>query len=58
MSGIGCSGRLPVYVDVDTVHTTHGRALTFATGIKMANPELKVIMSWATATPVPSAATT
>jgi 2-oxoglutarate ferredoxin oxidoreductase subunit beta len=43
VSGIGCSGRLPVYVDVGSVHTTHGRALTFATGIKMANPELTVI---------------
>jgi len=43
VSGIGCSGRLPVYVDVGSVHTTHGRALTFATGIKLANPELTVI---------------
>lgn len=43
VSGIGCSGRLPVYVDVGSVHTTHGRALTFATGIKLAKPELKVI---------------
>ncbi|MCB2188289.1 MAG: 2-oxoacid:ferredoxin oxidoreductase subunit beta [Deltaproteobacteria bacterium] len=44
VSGIGCSGRLPVYVDVGSVHTTHGRALTFATGIKLANPELRVIV--------------
>ncbi len=43
VSGIGCSGRLPVYVDVGSVHTTHGRALTFATGIKLARPELTVI---------------
>ena len=43
VSGIGCSGRLPVYVDVGSVHTTHGRALTFATGIKLANPALTVI---------------
>ena len=43
ISGIGCSGRLPVYVDFNTLHTTHGRALTFATGIKLANPRLKVI---------------
>ncbi|TET57999.1 MAG: 2-oxoacid:ferredoxin oxidoreductase subunit beta [Dehalococcoidia bacterium] len=43
VSGIGCSGRLPVYVDFNTVHTTHGRALTFATGIKLAKPRLKVI---------------
>jgi len=44
VSGIGCSGRLPVYVDFNTLHTTHGRALTFATGIKLAKPELKVIV--------------
>ncbi|MFH1915167.1 MAG: 2-oxoacid:ferredoxin oxidoreductase subunit beta [Pseudomonadota bacterium] len=43
VAGIGCSGRLAVYVDFNTVHTTHGRALTFATGIKMANPRLNVI---------------
>ena len=43
VSGIGCSGRLPVYVDFNTLHTTHGRALTFATGIKLAKPGLKVI---------------
>jgi 2-oxoglutarate ferredoxin oxidoreductase subunit beta len=43
ISGIGCSGRLPVYVDFNTLHTTHGRALTFATGIKLANPRLKVL---------------
>ncbi len=44
VSGIGCSGRLPVYVDFNTLHTTHGRALTFATGIKMVKPHLKVIV--------------
>ncbi len=43
ISGIGCSGRLPVYLDFNTLHTTHGRALTFATGIKLAKPNLKVI---------------
>ena len=42
-SGIGCSGRMPVYVDFDTLHTTHGRSLTFATGIKLAKPFLTVI---------------
>lgn len=42
-SGIGCSGRMPVYVDFNTLHTTHGRSLTFATGVKLANPDLKVI---------------
>lgn len=44
ISGIGCTGRLPVYVDFNTLHTTHGRALTFATGIKLAKPALKVIV--------------
>ncbi|UCC65913.1 MAG: 2-oxoacid:ferredoxin oxidoreductase subunit beta [Deltaproteobacteria bacterium] len=44
ISGIGCSGRMPVYVDFNTLHTTHGRALTFATGIKLAKPELTVIV--------------
>jgi 2-oxoglutarate ferredoxin oxidoreductase subunit beta len=42
-SGIGCSGRMPVYVDFNTLHTTHGRALTFATGVKLAKPSLTVI---------------
>ena len=44
VSGIGCSGRMPVYVDFNTLHTTHGRALTFATGVKLANPRLQVIV--------------
>ena len=44
VSGIGCSGRLPVYVDFNTLHTTHGRALAFATGMKLAKPSLKVIV--------------
>jgi 2-oxoglutarate ferredoxin oxidoreductase subunit beta len=44
VSGIGCAGRLTAYVDFHTVHTTHGRALTFATGIKLAKPEMKVIV--------------
>jgi 2-oxoglutarate ferredoxin oxidoreductase subunit beta len=44
VAGIGCSGRMAVYVDFNTIHTTHGRALSFATGIKMANPKLKVIV--------------
>jgi 2-oxoglutarate ferredoxin oxidoreductase subunit beta len=42
-SGIGCSGRMSTYVDFNTMHTTHGRALTFATGIKLAKPPLNVI---------------
>ncbi|MDO8589162.1 MAG: 2-oxoacid:ferredoxin oxidoreductase subunit beta [Armatimonadota bacterium] len=44
VSGIGCTGRIPVYVDCNTLHTTHGRALTFATGIKLARPDLKVLV--------------
>ncbi|MDY6838994.1 MAG: 2-oxoacid:ferredoxin oxidoreductase subunit beta [Thermodesulfobacteriota bacterium] len=44
VSGIGCSGRMNVYVDFNTLHTTHGRALTFATGVKLANPSLNVIV--------------
>ncbi len=43
-SGIGCSGRMPTYVDFNTLHTTHGRALAFATGIKLAKPALNVIV--------------
>ncbi len=42
-SGIGCSARMPTYVDFNTLHTTHGRALTFATGVKLANPSLNVV---------------
>ncbi len=42
-SGIGCTGRMPAYVDFNTLHTTHGRALTFSTGIKLANPNLTVM---------------
>lgn len=44
VSGIGCSSRAVGYLDFDTLHTTHGRAIAFATGIKMARPELKVIV--------------
>lgn len=43
VSGIGCTGRMPTYVDFNTLHTTHGRALAFATGVKLANPELTVV---------------
>lgn len=44
VSGIGCSSRAPGYMDFNTLHTTHGRALAFATGIKLANPDLHVIV--------------
>jgi len=43
VSGIGCSGRFSSYVDFNTVHTTHGRTIAFATGIKLANPEKHVV---------------
>jgi 2-oxoglutarate ferredoxin oxidoreductase subunit beta len=43
VSGIGCSSRTPGYIDSCTLHTTHGRALAFATGIKHARPELRVV---------------
>jgi 2-oxoglutarate ferredoxin oxidoreductase subunit beta len=42
VSGIGCSGRFSSYLDFNTVHTTHGRTVAFATGIKLANPSKKV----------------
>jgi 2-oxoglutarate ferredoxin oxidoreductase subunit beta len=44
VSGIGCSSRLPGYIDADGLHTTHGRAIAFATGVKLADPELDVIV--------------
>lgn len=42
-SGIGCSSRMTTYLDFNTLHTTHGRALTYATGVKLANPSLNVV---------------
>jgi len=42
VSGIGCTARIPGYLNLDTYHTTHGRAIAFATGIKVANPDLEV----------------
>ncbi len=44
VSGIGCSGRGAGYVKLDSYHTTHGRAIPFATGMKLANPDLNVIV--------------
>lgn len=44
VSGIGCSGRMSSYIDCNTVHTTHGRAIAYATGIKLANPGKHVIV--------------
>lgn len=43
VSGIGCTARMPVYMDFNTLHTTHGRALAFATGLKLARPDMHVI---------------
>jgi 2-oxoglutarate/2-oxoacid ferredoxin oxidoreductase subunit beta len=44
VSGIGCTGRVAGYVKLDSFHTTHGRPIAFATGLKLANPDLKVIV--------------
>ncbi|MDR0746829.1 MAG: 2-oxoglutarate ferredoxin oxidoreductase subunit beta [Helicobacteraceae bacterium] len=44
VSGIGCSGRLSSYINCNTVHTTHGRTIPVATGIKLANPDKRVIV--------------
>ena len=44
VSGIGCSSRAAGYLDFNSIHTTHGRAIAFATGIKLANPRLRVIV--------------
>jgi len=45
VSGIGCSGRVSTYLDFNTLHTTHGRALAFATGLKFSKPELTVLVA-------------
>jgi 2-oxoglutarate ferredoxin oxidoreductase subunit beta len=44
VSGIGCSSRIPGYVKCDSLHTTHGRPIAFATGLKLGNPELDVVV--------------
>ncbi|MCX8038501.1 MAG: thiamine pyrophosphate-dependent enzyme, partial [Candidatus Sumerlaeia bacterium] len=44
VSGIGCTGRVAGYVRLDSFHVTHGRAVPFATGLKLGNPKLKVIV--------------
>jgi 2-oxoglutarate ferredoxin oxidoreductase subunit beta len=44
VSGIGCSSRISGYLDFHTLHTLHGRALAFATGVKLSKPELNVIV--------------
>jgi 2-oxoglutarate ferredoxin oxidoreductase subunit beta len=44
VSGIGCSSRVPGYLDCDTFHTLHGRAIPSATGVKLARPDLHVVV--------------
>jgi 2-oxoglutarate ferredoxin oxidoreductase subunit beta len=44
VSGIGCTGRVAGYVKLDSFHTTHGRAIAFATGLKLGDPDLKVVV--------------
>ncbi|MDR3746594.1 MAG: 2-oxoacid:ferredoxin oxidoreductase subunit beta [Acidobacteriota bacterium] len=44
VSGIGCTGRVAGYMKLDSFHTTHGRAIPFATGLKLANPKLNVVV--------------
>ena len=45
VSGIGCTSRMPGHLDFNTVHTTHGRSLAFASGLKMARPDLTVVLA-------------
>jgi len=45
VSGIGCTGRMAGYIKLDSFHTTHGRALPFATGLKLARPDTKVLVA-------------
>jgi 2-oxoglutarate ferredoxin oxidoreductase subunit beta len=44
VSGIGCIGRAAGYTNTNSFHTTHGRPIAFATGVKLANPELEVVI--------------
>jgi len=44
ISGIGCSGRFSSYIDCNTIHTTHGRTIAYATGVKLSNPKINVIV--------------
>ncbi|MEB3861437.1 MAG: 2-oxoacid:ferredoxin oxidoreductase subunit beta [Desulfurococcales archaeon] len=45
VSGIGCSSKTPHFIHANGVHTLHGRAIPFATGIKLANPRLTVVVN-------------
>jgi len=44
VTGIGCWGKADDYINTNALHTTHGRALSYATGIKAANPKLQVVV--------------
>lgn len=44
LSGIGCSSRIPGYLYCDSLHTTHGRPIAYATGVKLALPDKKVVV--------------
>jgi 2-oxoglutarate ferredoxin oxidoreductase subunit beta len=44
VSGIGCTGRIAGYIRLDSFHTTHGRAIPFATGLKLAKPDMKILV--------------
>ena len=44
VGGVGCTARIPAYIDTDAIHGIHGRTLGFATGVKLANPELTVVI--------------
>jgi 2-oxoglutarate ferredoxin oxidoreductase subunit beta len=44
VGGIGCSSRIPLYINSDAMHTTHGRAIAFATGLRLSRPDLKVVV--------------
>jgi 2-oxoglutarate ferredoxin oxidoreductase subunit beta len=45
VSGIGCTGRMPTYVDFNTIHVTHGRAIPCAAGLKIANPDFVILVA-------------
>lgn len=45
VSGIGCTGRMAGYLNLDSFHTTHGRAIPFATGLKLARPQSRIIVA-------------
>ncbi|MHB8360815.1 MAG: 2-oxoacid:ferredoxin oxidoreductase subunit beta [Thermoplasmataceae archaeon] len=45
VSGIGCAGKTPHYLNIAGAHTLHGRSIPYATGVKLANPKLKVIVT-------------